>query len=183
MAELPDQFGDRLIAFLPNLRRFAISLCRSPDLADDLVQLACERAIVHAYTFETGTRFDAWMFRILRNLWIDQLRRDKTAGPRDDISTYAGKLQGDAGTAPEHRLLLSEVWGAIGNLADDQREVLLLVCVEELSYREAAAVLGIPIGTVMSRLARARANIAAATGIDAPASRSDHQDRVKTDER
>ena len=183
MAGLPDEFGDRLIAFLPNLRRFAISLCRSPDIADDLVQLSCERAIAHASSFEPGTRFDAWMFRILRNLWIDQLRRDRTSGPKEDIGLYEGKLAGDAGVAPEHRLMLKDVWGAIANLAGEQREVLLLVCVEEVSYREAADILGIPIGTVMSRLARARANIAAATGIDAPAGRSISQDKVKTDER
>lgn len=182
MAGLSDEFGDRLIAFLPNLRRFAISLCRAPDTADDLVQLACERAIANAASFEPGTRFDAWMFRILRNLWIDQLRRDRTAGPKDDIDLYEGKLAGDAGTAPEHRLLLSEVWVAIGKLPQEQREVLLLVCVEELSYRAAADLLGIPIGTVMSRLARARVNIAAATGINDAAGRSSAQDKVKIDD-
>jgi RNA polymerase sigma-70 factor, ECF subfamily len=182
MTGLPDEFGDRLIAFLPNLRRFALSLCRSPDLADDLVQLACERAIANAYSFAPDTRFDAWMFRILRNLWIDQLRRDRTAGRKDDISLHEERLAGDAGMAPEHRLMLKDVWDAIARLADDQREVLLLVCVEEFSYREAADILGIPIGTVMSRLARARANIAAATGIDAPPGRSQRQDKVASDE-
>lgn len=182
MAGLPDDFGDRLIAFLPNLRRFAISLCRAPDTADDLVQLACERAIASAASFEPGTRFDAWMFRILRNLWIDQLRRDRTAGPKEDIGLYEESLAGDAGTAPEHRLLLTEVWSAIGRLPEEQREVLLLVCVEELSYREAAGIMGIPIGTVMSRLARARANIALATGISEPASRLAVQSKVKSDD-
>jgi len=182
MADITDDFGERLIAFLPNLRRFAISLCRAPDTADDLVQLACERAIANASSFEPGTRFDAWMFRILRNLWIDQLRRDRTAGPKDDIGLYEGSLAGDAGTTPEHRLLLGEVWTAIGRLPEEQREVLLLVCVEELSYREAAGILGIPIGTVMSRLARARANIATATGINVPAGRSSTQDKVKIDD-
>lgn len=182
MTGLPDEFSDRLIAFLPNMRRFALSLCRSPDLADDLVQLACERAIANASSFAPGTRFDAWMFRILRNLWIDQLRRDRTAGHKDDISLHEERLAGDAGTTPEHRLLLEEVWGAISSLADDQREVLLLVCVEEFSYREAADILSIPIGTVMSRLARARTNIAAATGIDAPAGRSKRQDKVASDD-
>lgn len=179
---LPDDFGDRLIAFLPNLRRFAISFCRTPDTADDLVQLACERAIANAASFEPGTRFDAWMFRILRNLWIDQLRRDRTAGPKDDIELYEGKLAGDAGTVPELRLLLSDVWEAIGRLPAEQREVLLLVCVEEVSYREAADILGIPIGTVMSRLARARASLATATGINDAQGRSSAQDKVKIDE-
>ncbi|WP_119389819.1 sigma-70 family RNA polymerase sigma factor [Taklimakanibacter lacteus] len=183
MAGLPEDFGSRLIGFLPNLRRFAISLCRSSDLADDLVQLACERAIANASSFAPGTRFDAWMFRILRNLWIDQMRRDRTAGPREEIGLHEGRLAGDAGMAPEHRLMLRQVWSAIGDLAGDQREVLLLVCVEELSYREAADVLGIPIGTVMSRLARARANLAASTGIDQPASRSHRDNKVDSHER
>jgi RNA polymerase sigma-70 factor (ECF subfamily) len=181
MAGLPEGFGNQLIAFLPNLRRFALSLCRSADLADDLVQLTCERAIANASSFEPGTRFDAWLFRILRNLWIDHLRRDKTAGPREDIALHEDRLAGDAGAVPEHRLMLKEAWNAIGELSEEQREVLILVCVEELSYREAALVLSIPIGTVMSRLARARANIAAAVGIDAPASRSTRE--VETDER
>ena len=70
---------DQLVAFLPNLRRFAISLCRSRETADDLVQMACERALANEHRFEEGTRFDAWMFRILRNLWIDEVRKKKTA--------------------------------------------------------------------------------------------------------
>src|SRR6478735_6420369 len=82
-------FGERLVAFLPNLRRFAISLCRSRDVADDLVQAACEKALAGSDRFEEGTRFDAWMFRILRNLWIDQLRRQKTAGPTEEIEAQA----------------------------------------------------------------------------------------------
>jgi RNA polymerase sigma-70 factor (ECF subfamily) len=119
------------------------------------------------------------MFRILRNLWIDQLRRDQTAGRQDDIGAYEERLAGDAGTAPEHRLILGDVWNAIAGLTGEQREVLLLVSVEELSYRETADILDIPIGTVMSRLARARANIAAAAGIDAPVLRSKGQDKAR----
>jgi len=163
----------QLVAFLPNLRRFAISLCRSRDVADDLVQAACERALANAASFQPGTRFDAWMFRILRNLWIDQMRRQKTAGipddidARDDIVGVSGEREAVA------RLTLQSVSEAIGDLVPDQREVLLLVCVEELSYREAADVLDVPIGTVMSRLARARKTLAALTGIDADLKRSD----------
>lgn len=164
--------SDRLIAFLPNLRRFAISLCRSRDLADDLVQAACERALASQDRFETGTRFDAWMFRILRNLWIDQLRRTKTAGPREDIDDRNDIVGASGEQDAEARLTLKSVAVAIDELVDDQREVLLLVCVEDLSYKEAAEVLGIPIGTVMSRLARARKNLAEAAGINAATDRS-----------
>ena len=73
-----DTIGPMLIAFLPTMRRFALSLTRAPDQADDLVQAACERALLSAESFQPGTRFDAWMFRIVRNLWIDRLRRVKT---------------------------------------------------------------------------------------------------------
>lgn len=173
MDNAADDFGERLIAFLPNLRRFAISLCGSLDLADDLVQAACERALANAGRFEPGTRFDAWMFRILRNLWIDHLRRRKTAGVQEDVSAHA-EIAGSSGVQDtEARLTLKAVAGAIGDLPDEQREVLLLVCVEDLSYRETAEVLGIPIGTVMSRLSRARRNLAEAAGITSPKTRSE----------
>ncbi len=163
---------DQLVAFLPNLRRFAISLCRSRELADDLVQMACERALANEHRFEEGTRFDAWMFRILRNLWIDEVRKRKTAGPQEDIEDQ-GDLVGASGEREvEARLTLKSVAAAIDGLVEEQREVLLLVCVEELSYKEAAEVLGVPIGTVMSRLARARRNLAEAAGISARPERS-----------
>ncbi len=172
MTDKPDRVQDQLVAFLPNLRRFAIALCRSREMADDLVQMACERALANEDRFEAGTRFDAWMFRILRNLWIDDIRKRKTSGPqesideRHDITGVSGEREMEA------RLTLNSVAQAIGELADEQREVLLLVCVEELSYRDAAEVLAVPIGTVMSRLARARKNLAEATGISAAPARS-----------
>lgn len=172
MSNPGDDFGERLIAFLPNLRRFAISLCGSRDAADDLVQMACERALANAERFEPGTRFDAWMFRILRNLWIDQVRRRKTVGVQDDISEREDIAGAFGERDIEARLTLNTVAKAITGLPDEQREVLLLVCVEELSYREAAGVLGIPIGTIMSRLARARKNVAEAAGITTTAARS-----------
>lgn len=169
MATAGHDIGDRLIALLPNMRRFALSLARVPDLADDLVQQACERALANAASFEPGTRFDAWMFRIIRNLWIDRLRREKTAGPAEGEDAYAGIAGEDGTDVTEARLTLASVGAAIGRLPADQREVLMLVCVEDLSYREAAEVLGVPIGTVMSRLARARKRLADLTGMnDAP---------------
>jgi len=163
---------DQLVAFLPNLRRFAISLCRSRDLADDLVQAACERALANAEKFEEGTRFDAWMFRILRNLWIDDARRKKSAGVQEDVDAHHDLAADSEERRAEARLTLKGVAEAIGGLVEEQREVLLLVCVEDLSYKETADVLGVPIGTVMSRLARARRNLAEATGIKGPTERS-----------
>ncbi len=155
-----DVVGPLLIAFLPTMRRFALSLTRAPDQADDLVQAACERALLSADRFEPGTRFDAWMFRIIRNLWIDRIRRTRTqaAVPVEEADTVEGAEGEDAAVS---RLALSDTAAAILRLPDDQREVLTLVCVEGLSYAEAAAVIGVPIGTVMSRLARARVKLAA----------------------
>lgn len=172
MSNMVKDVGERLIAFLPNLRRFAISICGSRDLADDLVQAACERALASAERFEPGSRFDAWMFRILRNLWIDHVRRQKTAGVQDDISERQDIAGSSGEREAEARLTLKTVTEAIADLPDEQREVLLLVCVEGFSYREAADVLDIPIGTVMSRLARARKNLAEAAGITETSARS-----------
>ena len=153
---MPAAIGQELVALLPRLRRFALVLCRSQPLADDLVQGACERALANAGSWTPGTKFDAWMFRILRNYWIDHLRRMRTEGMMEDVSMQT-QLIGDAGEGPIlNRLVLSEVQRAIDNLPQEQQEVLVLVCAEDLSYREAAEVLGVPIGTVMSRLARAR---------------------------
>lgn len=173
MNERVARVENQLVAFLPNMRRFAISLCRSRDVADDLVQAACERALASASQFEPGTRFDAWMFRILRNLWIDQLRRTRTAGIQEDVAERQD-IAGESGErVAEARMTLKSTAAAIDELVDEQREVLLLVCVEELSYRDAADVLGVPLGTVMSRLARARKNLADALGINGGPTRSE----------
>jgi RNA polymerase sigma-70 factor (ECF subfamily) len=165
------QVSELLLEFLPVLRRFAISLCRSRDVADDLVQAACERALAHSDRFEPGTRFDAWMFRILRNLWIDHLRKRKTAGVVEDVSIHHEIVGEDGVRVVEAKSALGSVALAIDELPNEQREILLLVCVEELSYRETADVLDIPIGTVMSRLARARVILAAKAGITSRSSR------------
>jgi RNA polymerase sigma-70 factor, ECF subfamily len=172
MTDRTDRVEDQLVAFLPNLRRFAISLCGSRDVADDLVQAACERALASAERFEPGTRFDAWMFRILRNLWIDVVRRRKTAGVQEDISEREDIAGASGEREVEAKMTLRSVGEAITELPDEQREVLLLVCIEELSYRETADVLDIPIGTVMSRLARARKNLALSAGITPAPARS-----------
>jgi len=162
---MADRFADDLIALLPRLRRFALSLARRGDLADDLVQTAAERALAHRASFDPGTRFDAWMFRILHNAWIDGLRRQRTRGAEIDIDDVSEALSVDGRKVTETALTLRAAEAAMAALPEDQRAVMLLVCVEELSYREAAGVLGVPIGTVMSRLARARLAVAERMGI------------------
>lgn len=168
---MAEDFGQQLIAILPRLRRFALSLTGRREVADDLVQLACERALAHQASFMPGTRFDSWLFRILRNAWFDQLRRRRTEGPMEDVHEHENLLATGGEADAETRLTLQRVWSLIGDLPEDQREVLLLVSVEGLSYKEAAEVLDVPIGTVMSRLSRARTRIAAAAGIEGERSR------------
>ncbi len=169
---MPDPFADDLIAFLPNLRRFALSLCRSKDTADDLVQITVERAFAGRAGFDPTTRLDAWLFRILRNAWIDMVRRNKTRGTEIDIADAPDARSVDGEKTVETSLMLQSARAAIDRLPPDQREVIVLICVEELTYREAAEILAIPIGTVMSRLARARIAIAQVLGINPPMARS-----------
>ncbi len=156
--------GPLLIDILPRLRRYAIALSRTADTADDLVQAACERALATKAELTDTMRFDAWMFRILRNIWLDRLRRLKTRGTEIDVADAPLAAPG-ADQVPAHRLLLGKAAEAIAALPDDQREVMLLVCVEDYSYREAAELLDVPIGTVMSRLARARKKVADDVGV------------------
>jgi RNA polymerase sigma-70 factor, ECF subfamily len=167
-----DRFADDVIAFLPNLRRFALSLCRSKDTADDLVQITVERAFAGRAGFDPATRLDAWLFRILRNAWIDMVRRNKTRGIEIDIADAPDARSVDGEKTVETSLMLQSARAAIDRLPPDQREVIVLICVEELTYKEAADILAIPIGTVMSRLARARIAIAQGLGINPPMVRS-----------
>ena len=165
------EFGDRLIALLPRLRRFARGLTGTAAEADDLVQGACERALSRRHQFQEGTRFDSWMFRIVQTIWIDQLR---ARGVRKEDGEINEELYGsDAAVRHiEGRLALAEVRRAIERLPPDQRTTLMLVTVEGLSYREAAAVVGVPVGTIMSRLARARIALQQSLAAGNPARRS-----------
>lgn len=162
---MPDTFTEDLVALLPRLRRFALSLARRGDLADDLVQVTAERALAARDRFDPATRMDSWCFRILRNAWLDGIRRDRSRGPQVDIADAPDADEVDGVAATESRLMLQAVMAAMDRLPDEQREVLMLVCVEEMSYKETAEILGIPLGTVMSRLSRGRLALAAATGI------------------
>jgi RNA polymerase sigma-70 factor (ECF subfamily) len=129
------------------------------------VQSALERALTRLDQFEVGTRLDSWMYRIMKNMWVDlkrspQSRREVGAEPAD----LEPLVVGDARREVEGRLYLAEVRRAVADLPAEQRSVLAVVSVEGLSYREAAAVLDIPIGTVMSRLSRARLAVSQALG-------------------
>lgn len=172
---MPADIGPQLIALLPRLRRFARALVRNDHAADDLVQSACERALRFADRFEPGTRFDAWMFKILRNLWLDTIRRARKDALRDHEESVEAIAASDGVAELEAKLTLASVRAAIEDLPDDQREIVFLVCVEDLSYRAVAEMLEIPIGTVMSRLARARLRLRHAAGIETEEMRSSSQ--------
>jgi RNA polymerase sigma-70 factor (ECF subfamily) len=169
---MPAEIADALIALLPRLRRYALVLARSDDVADDLVQAACERALAAANGPADGAPIDAWLLRIVRNLWIDRGRRRRSEGTALDVDDHFDEIAAldcapDTAEVADSRRRLARVRVAIDALPEDQREVLLLVCAEGLSYREAAEMIGVPIGTVMSRLARARAKLAALSEPDA----------------
>ena len=149
-----------MIALLPRLRRFALALSgRSAD-ADDLVQDTVERALRNLDRFTPGTRLDSWMFRIAQNLWIDRLRANKVRAGTVDLDD-AADASVDGVRAAEAHTLLSATLRALAELPQEQREVVALVLIEGMPYREAAEVLDVPIGTVTSRLARARDSLAA----------------------
>jgi RNA polymerase sigma-70 factor, ECF subfamily len=153
---LSSTFARELVDLLPRLRRFAMSLTGRADEADDLVQAACERALKAQDQYEAGTRLDAWLFRIVRNLWIDQIRKRKSEGVREDIDEMPEVSGEDGRQVATTRLTARDVGAALARLPVEQREVIRLVCIEEASYKDAAEQLGVPIGTVMSRLSRAR---------------------------
>jgi RNA polymerase sigma-70 factor (ECF subfamily) len=159
-------FAQDLIALLPRLRGFARSLTGKAEEADDLVQAACERALRAQASWEPGTRLDAWLFKIIKNLWIDQIRRRRREGatmPLEDAPEIEGM---DGRRLVETRLTLAKVEQVMASLTREHREVLQLVCVEELGYAEAAQRLNVPVGTVMSRLSRAR--LALASRLETP---------------
>ena len=160
---MSDLFRTELIALLPRLRRFALGLTADATEADDLVQAGCERALARRNQWQEGTRLDSWMFKLMQNLWIDQLRARK---PTDDLaSEELEQLPGeDWQRGLEARMTLEQVMKAMHKLPPPMRAVLSLVCVEGLSYQDAASALEVPIGTVMSRLARARGALHAVLG-------------------
>lgn len=160
-----DAFEQDLVAALPALRRFALSLCRNGDMADDLVQTTVERAVANRTRYDPGTRIEPWLFRILRNAWIDQTRRATTRGTEIDVADAPDSAMVDGPRVTESTLMLQRTEAAMATLPAEQREVMVLVCFEEMSYAEAAEILGIPKGTVMSRLARGRAALAQKLGI------------------
>lgn len=151
-----------LITLLPRLRRFAFCLTRSLQDADDLVQSACERALTRIEQFQPGSRLDSWMFAIMRNLWIDRIRARARAPEVADSALVEAIADSDRiSERTEARSDLRSISQLMLQLPEGQLSVLTLVAVEGHSYQEAAEMLQVPIGTIMSRLSRARAKLAA----------------------
>lgn len=153
-----------LIELLPRLRRLARTLTGHPADADDLVQVALERALSRADQWRPDARLDAWVFGIVRNAWLDELR-SRTRWTRVLAPEEAGESVGEAMIDRQSDAM--SVAAAMARLPEEQREVVALVLVEGLSYRETAELLDVPVGTVTSRLARARATLQTLLG-DAP---------------
>lgn len=142
-----------LAALLPRMRRFARSITFHREDADDLVQVAMERALGRSEQYAEGTRLDSWLFRIIKNAWIDEvrgrIRRDRIFAPEEE-GAHVGD---DSSEAQQQRMAVHK---AMSLLSEEHRLVIGLVLVDGLPYKEAAAVLDIPMGTLTSRLARAR---------------------------
>ncbi len=154
-------FRDALAAAIPNLRAFAISLCGNPHQANDLVQETLLKAWDNRTSFIPNSNFKAWLFTILRNTYFSELRKS-----RREVADVDGEEAAKLVTLPAQmaHLELEEFRHALARLSTDQREALLLVGAEGFSYEEAAAVTGCAVGTVKSRVNRARARLAAQMG-------------------
>lgn len=165
MVDSSQNVRSEIAALLPRLRRFGRTLARHREDADDLVQIAVERALTRTEQWAPGTRLDSWMFRIMQNAWIDEVRarerRAQTFVPEeqvDAVGVATNDVRFDA------QLDALAVRRAVAQLSDDQRAVVGLVLVEGFAYQEAAEVLQIPVGTLTSRLARAREALQKALG-------------------
>lgn len=153
------QIRAELPALYPRIWRYSLSLTRRRDWADDLAQQACLRAVEKSGSFQVGTHLDRWMFRITHNLWINELSSAKvrTGGglvPVEDTPLADEKPDAEA------NIFTAEVLSAVNSLPEAQRACVMLAYVEGYSYAECAGILGVPIGTIMSRLAAARAKLA-----------------------
>ena len=156
-------FKNDLIAFIPPLRAFAISLTGKVDRADDLVQETLMKAWANRASFEPGTKLKAWLFTILRNEFYTVFRKRKR-----EVEDADGIIAANVGVHPaQHSHMdLSDMRVALGFLPVDQREALLLVSASDMSYEEAAAICGVAVGTIKSRVNRARSKLSALLYVD-----------------
>jgi len=164
-----DEFRTWLVELMPRLRRFALVMTGDLDQADDLVQETCMRALARVAQWQPGTRLDSWMYRIAQNIWLDRMRARKVRGVSVGVEAAEEMSGSDGRKVVESRQDLAAVSAAMAELPEDQRALVALVCIDGLSYKEAAEITGTPIGTVMSRLARARRELYARLHAPPPA--------------
>lgn len=167
---------EQLIELIPQMRRFACGLSGSRDRGDELVQAACERLLMHQSRLRSDTRLDSWLYRVIRNLHLDSVRSQAVRDRGRQQLQQSEELQAVARDAMDDQLLIREVQRAMQQLSEAHRAVLMLICVEGRSYREAADILQVPMGTVTSRLIRARRSLIArldrqSTGSDSETSK------------
>jgi len=157
-------FEDQLMALLPRLRRFAHGLSRNSADADDLTQATIERALRSRDQWQVGTRLDSWSYRIMRNLWIDTARSQSRRAVHEAPEEEGLAVGQDPRDAMEAAVDLRRIMSAMSRLPDEQREIVALILVEGFGYREVSEMLGLPIGTVSSRLVRGRTALLAMVG-------------------
>jgi RNA polymerase sigma-70 factor (ECF subfamily) len=157
MGQSDNRFRVELRSLIPRLRRFGHALTGSAEDGDDLVQDALEKALSREEQYREGTRLDSWMYKIMQNTWIDRrrsaARQSRVVQPMTEDTFAVGE---DGRTSFEAKISLRQVRDMMDRLHVDERAVLALVSIDGMTYQQAAETLGIPIGTVMSRLARAR---------------------------
>ena len=160
---MPD-FNDLLESQIPRLRRYSRALTRDTQRADDLVQDTLVRALMKQDRWEPGTNLRAWLFTLMHNQYVNNVRRANREAGTIDIDDVSSSLV--ATTDPTASRQLYELERALGQLADEQREVILLVGLEGFSYEDAAKILAVPVGTVRSRLSRGRESLRRQFGIE-----------------
>ena len=168
-----DVIVTELPALLPRLWRYGLILSRDPVAAEDLVQATALRALEHSSQFVAGTRLDRWLFSILRSIWLNQLRAQRIRTGHGLVDAEDALVSDGAEQQIETNILAGQVLRQAMGLPEAQRETLLLVYVEGFTYQEAANVLDVPIGTVMSRLAAVRLKLG---GLEAPAAKNKDRD-------
>ncbi len=174
MGQSDNRFHVELRSLIPRLRRFGHALTGSAEDGDDLVQDALEKALSREEQYREGTRLDSWMYKIMQNTWIDRrrsaARQSRVVQPMDENTFAVGE---DGRTSFEAKISLRQVRDMMDRLHVDERAVLALVSIDGMTYQQAAETLGIPIGTVMSRLARARNKLLQMFDGDDPAATED----------
>ena len=160
----PSSFESQLAELLPRLRRFAHGLSRDAADADDLTQAAIERALNSRDQWQPGTRLDSWAYRIMRNLWIDTVRSRSRKAAHEAPEEEGLNVGEDPRNRMDESLDLKRIMAAMERLPNEQREIVALILIEGFGYREVSEMLGLPIGTVSSRLVRGRTALLAMVG-------------------